>query len=117
MIWHSNSIESVVQELNTNIELGLSEEEALVRLEKINRKIQEKSTKKNIFNYILEETKKPYYTYLLIVSILTVLFNLVFNVLTLFEPIMLLCLVLIKIIVQSIATMVCENGLDKSTLE
>lgn len=117
MIWHSNSIESVAQELNTNIQLGLSDEEAFARLDKINKKIQEKSNKKNIFNYILEETKKPFYTYLLIVSILTVLFNLVFNVLTIFEPIMLLLLVLIKIIIQSIATMVCEEGLNKTTLE
>ncbi len=117
MIWHSNSIDSVVEELNTNIELGLSQDDAVARLEKINRKIKEKANKNNIFNYIFDEIKKPFCYYLLAVSVLTVLFNLVFGTLSIFEPLMLLALAIVKIFIQSVAAMLCTKGINKLTLE
>ena len=39
MIWHSNNLEDVIQELKSNTKLGLTSDEASARLQKINNKI------------------------------------------------------------------------------
>lgn len=117
MIWHSNSLENVEAELKTNLKTGLNEEEASARLIKITQKIKKKSTNENYFDILFTEIKKPIYTYLIVAVALTVIFHFVFDVLTLFEPLMLLALTLLKANIHTASLIITKKGLDKLSIE
>ncbi len=56
--WHSKSIESIYEELNTSLE-GLSDVEAAIRLKKYGSNALIKKKKKTIFKMIFEQIKDP----------------------------------------------------------
>ena len=117
MIWHSSDIESVVAELNSNIEKGLSTQEAAERLERINQKIKDKTQKFPLIKQILDEIKTPIYYFLFGAAILTLLLHWVFGVLSVFEPIVLSVLAVIKAIFGAVTTYFCERSINGHTLK
>jgi P-type Ca2+ transporter type 2C len=72
-MWFSKSIEEVIQEINVNASLGLSEAEAKARLEKfgLNKLIAKK--KKSIFRMFMEQLQ-DWLIYILLVAVLITLF-------------------------------------------
>ncbi len=59
MIWHSNSINDVINQLNTNTETGLSSTEARNRYEHISSKIKKiKQRKRNYATFLLKRIAK-----------------------------------------------------------
>ena len=117
MIWHSSDIESVVAELNSNIETGLSDNEAEIRLERINKKIKEKTQKFSFIQYFLNEINLPIYYFLFIAAALTLILHWVFGVLSVFEPIVLAVLAIIKAIFSAAVSYFCNKSISNITLE
>ncbi len=117
MIWHSSNVESVVAELNSSIEKGLSTEDAESRLQHINQKIKDKSEKFSIFNQLLNEVKSPIYYFLFAAAVLTLLLHWVFGILSIFEPVAITVLAIVKAIFSCVITYCCERALSKHTLK
>ena len=117
MIWHSSDINSVVAELNSNIETGLSTKEAEARHKHINQKIKEKEDKFSIINQFVDEIKSPIYYFLFGAAILTLLLHWVFGILTVFEPITLMILGIVKAIFSCAINYFCERSISKTTLK
>lgn len=116
MIWHSSDIDSVVSELNSNIENGLSMQEAEARLTNIKQKIKDKSEKFSYIKYLISEIKSPIYYFLFSAAILTLLLHWVFGILSVFEPITLIILAIVKAVFSSVVNFVCERSINSSTL-
>lgn len=96
MIWHSNDIESVINELGTNITTGLSSSVAEERLNKINTKIKEKEKSNSFLRYAFKELKSTNYYILYAIVAISIIFHFVFGVSNLFTPVILLVLAIIK---------------------
>ncbi len=117
MIWHSSDIVSVALELNTDTQAGLTEKEANERLSRINKKIKEKEQKYSFLEYFSKEFKTPVYYTLLITAALTLILHLVFGVLSIFEPLILTLLAIIKGIFTSTVDFICDRALKNITLQ
>ncbi len=96
MIWHSNSIDDIINQLDTNREIGLSEEEATRRALHISKKITKKQCSDNPLIYFKNEICTPSYILMLAAVLLAVLFHLIFGVLSLLEPILLAAFAVFK---------------------
>lgn len=117
MIWHSSDVHSVIAELNSNIETGLSTQEADERLKHINQKIKEKEDKFSIISQFICEFKSPIYYYLFGTAILTLLLHWVFGVLSVFEPIALMALGITKAIFSCVIEYFCQRSIINTTLK
>ncbi len=103
MIWHSNSIENVIEELKSNPKIGLSSEDASARLQKINTKIENKKERHSLIKYIVDELHQSVYYVVLVAIIIALLFHLIFDVFTLFDIIAVVIMTLIKAILGGFA--------------
>ena len=96
VIWHSNDLENVIRELKTNIETGLSFQDAKFRWERLNSKIEKNKAKPSFFVFLIEELRNPVYLYLLILAVVVFLFHFIFKTLTIFDAIAIILLMLLK---------------------
>ena len=101
MIWHSNSINDVINQLNTNTETGLSSTEALNRYEHISSKIKIKQRKRNYATFLLKELQSSVYALIVASAAFCIIFHLIFGILSLTEPILLTVFALIKAAVSA----------------
>ena len=119
MIWHSNDIENVINELGTNITTGLSSTIAQERLEKINEKIRQKEKGSNFSKYAFKELKSNNYYFLYAAVVISIIFHFVFGVSNIFTPIILLVLSVTKAFALAFIRAKCSKnikGLETNTI-
>ena len=103
MIWHSNSLEDVITELKSNPKTGLSSEEASIRLQKINTKIENKKEKNTLIKHIIAEFKQPVFYLVFSAIIVALLFHWIFGLFTAFDIVAVLTMEIIKAILGGFA--------------
>ena len=113
MIWHSNDIESVLKELDTDISTGLTSEKARMRFEKIKSKIKQHEEKKSFLSYLGDEIKSHGYTVIMVLSVVAFAFYFIFHTLSLFEPIALFLLAILKALLTAFVKMHYYYEIDR----
>ena len=103
MIWHSNNLEDVIQELKSNTKLGLSSDEASARLLKINNKIEDKKEKNTLIKHIINEFKQPVFYLIFSAIIISLIFHLIFDVFTMFDIVAILIMTILKAVLGGFA--------------
>ncbi len=96
MIWHSSDLESVLSELNTNLQTGLTSQEADARLNRIAEKIKKKSRKASYISALGEEIKSPIYYVMLIMAAVAIIFHFIFDAFGVTEALAIILLTIIK---------------------
>ncbi len=101
MIWHSSPIESVITELKTNLQTGLSSQDAQARLDKINSKRKKTKQKTSYLSALLKEIKSATYIFMLIMAVVAIVFHLIFNEFSITEAVVIMALTIIKAILTA----------------
>ena len=117
MIWHSNDIESVIKELKTNVDTGLSSSDAKFRCEHLFQKIERKKTKPSFFKFLFEEINNPSYIGLAILAVVVFLFHFIFKTLSIFDSLSILGLLIVKASVSAFIKRHYTVEIDKGRTE
>ena len=70
-IWHAKNVKSILKELNTDSNHGLSESEALLRIKKNGRNILPEEKKDSVFKIVFSQFNSPLIYILLIAGFIT----------------------------------------------
>ncbi len=112
MIWHSEGLERVLQELGTDLETGLTNGEASERLE-IYGKNELKSTEKiSLLKRFAQQFKSKTLITLIIVSIVSFIVTLAYGMPKAYMPLLLVGIVVINAIISAFHLYSCDNTFD-----
>ena len=111
MIWHSSDTTSVLNELKTDAQNGLRSSEAADRLEtygKNSTAIQSKS----LFSRFLAQLNNKVVYFLTIVSIVSLIVNLIYNPSDFYFPILIIAIVVINAFISAFHLHKCDDALN-----
>ncbi len=111
MIWHSADALSVVNELKTDANNGLSTTEAAERLE-IYKKNTTAIQSNGLFSRFLAQLKNKVVYFLVAISLLSLIVNLVYNPSDFYFPILIIAIVAINAFISSFHLYKCDDALN-----
>ncbi len=112
MIWHSASLNEVLQELNTHVDTGLANGEAAQRLEIYGKNQLKSSDKISILKRFLEQFKSKTLVALIVVSIISFIVNIAYDMPKPYMSLLLVVIIIINAVISAFHLYSCDNTFD-----
>lgn len=113
MIWHSSEIESVLNELKTNINNGLWSSDVAERLELYGKNSTATSNKKSLFSLFLTQLKSKIVYFLIGVALITFIVNLIYNPADFYFPLLIIAIVVLNAFISAFHLHKCDMALNE----
>lgn len=112
MIWHSASLNDVLSEFSVDKDNGLANGEAAERLENYGKNEIDTVEKKSLVKRFLAQFKSKTLNCLLIISVVSIIVSLFYDLPNAFMPLLLIGIVVINAVISAFHLYLCDNTFD-----
>ncbi len=113
MIWHSSTVESVLNELKTNTENGLWTSDVAERLELYGKNSTAIADKTGLFSRFISQLKNKVVYFLITVAVITFIVNLIYNPSNFYFPLLIIAIVVLNAFINAFHLHKCDEALDE----
>ena len=113
MIWHSSPVENILKELKTDVQSGLWATDVSERLEIYGKNTTTLNSKTTLFSRFVSQLKSKVVYFLIVVSVLSFIINLVYKQNDFYFPLLIIAIVLLNAFISAFHLHKCDEALDE----